>query len=372
MELSDNIIEKIRKNGPISFRDFMEMSLYFPGAGYYTSPGNKIGKTGDYYTSPHVSSLFGHMIGKQLEEMWNHLEKKSFVVIEYGGGMGLLCRDILEYCKNNSEFYDQIEYYIIEKNPVAPENKDSNLQVNGIINKKIKWIESIGELGEINGCILSNELVDNFPVHRVVMQDELMEIFVDYNNKFVELLKPASYTLRNYLAELNIILPRGYCTEINLQAIVWIEEIASTLKKGFVLTIDYGYSSSEYYSSQRNQGTLLCYYNHTINDSPYRNIGKQDITSHVNFSALHHWGLKYGLEYCGYTNQSQFLLALGLTGYLKNIEANEKGSAAGNQDKTLLIHTLLMEMGSKFKVLIQQKGLYKPGLSGIVFSRRNL
>jgi len=369
MELSDIIREKILKNGPISFCDFMEMSLYFPGLGYYTSPGSKIGKTGDYYTSPHVSSLFGHMIGKQLEEMWNHLEKKPFVVVEYGGGMGLLCGDILEYCKNNSQFYDQIEYYIIEKNPVR-EKKEGNLQIQGITNKKIKWVESVGDLGEIRGCILSNELVDNFPVHRVVMQEELMEIYVDYKNEFVEILRPAANALKNYLAELDVNLPKGYRTEINLHAIAWIEEIARTLKKGFVLTIDYGYTSSEFYSAQRSQGTLLCYYNHTINDSPYSNIGKQDITSHVNFSALHNWGLKHGLEYCGYTNQYQFLLSLGLANYLRNIETNKNDSRLENQDKSLLIHTLLMEMGSKFKILIQQKDLQKAGLSGIMFSRQ--
>lgn len=368
MELSDIIIEKIRKDGPISFHDFMDMSLYFRGSGYYTSPGSKIGKSGDYYTSPQVSSVFGHMIGKQLEEMWNLLGKKSFAVVEYGGGTGLLCKDIMDYCKNNKEFYDQIEYFIIEKNRAEPENKERNLEGRGITGNKIKWIESIRDIGEVSGCVLSNELVDNFPVHRVVMQDELMEIFVDYNNKFVEILRPANNTLKGYFTELNVILPKGYCTEINLQAIAWLEEIAIALKKGFVLTIDYGYSSAELYSNQRSLGTLLCYYNHTINDHPYNNIGKQDITSHINFSALHHWGLKNGLEYCGFTNQAQFLLSLGLADYLKKIEGNGKDNPAGNQERGLSIHTLLMDMGKKFKVLIQQKGMKQPRLSGLMFS----
>ena len=370
MQVSEIIIDKIRKNGPISFRDFMDISLYFPGSGYYTSPGNKIGKTGDYYTSPHVSSVFGHMIGKQLEEMWNLLGRKSFAVVEYGGGMGLLCRDILDYCKNNNEFYDQIEYYIIEKNPAAPGKREKNLQAQPNTNKKIKWIESIRDIGEINGCILSNELLDNFPVHRVVMQDELMEVFVGYKHGFVEILRPATKSLKDYFAELNVILPKGYCTEINLQAIAWLEEIAMVLKKGFVLTIDYGFSSSELYSIQRSLGTLLCYYNHTINDRPYSNIGKQDITSHVNFSALRHWGVKNGLEYCGFTNQAQFLLSLGLAGYLKKIEKNGKDNPAGDQEKGLSIHTLLMDMGKKFQVLIQQKEMKQPRLSGLMFSRQ--
>src|SRR5690606_23599763 len=182
------------------------------------------------------------------------------------------------------------------------------------------WYGSINEISEINGCVLSNELLDNFPIHKVVMKDELMEVFVDYQNGFMEVLQPANEDLKNYLQEQEITLLKDYTTEINLQAIDWIRDIASQLKQGFVLTIDYGFSASELYSAKRNAGTLICYKGHEINDSPYSNIGAQDITAHVNFTALNHWGKKYGLEYTGYTTQDHFLRSLGLVNYLRQLE----------------------------------------------------
>jgi SAM-dependent MidA family methyltransferase len=128
------------------------------------------------------------------------------------------------------------------------------------------------------------------------MQDELKEVFVDYKNGFTELLKPASRSLKDYMHELQVELPKGYCTEINLQAIDWLKEVAFVLKTGFVLTIDYGFTAAELFSAKRSSGTILCYHQQKINTYPYRNIGEQDITSHVNFSALYQWGLKTGLE----------------------------------------------------------------------------
>src|SRR5260221_4663655 len=150
------------------------------------------------------------------------------------------------------------------------------------------------------------------------MKDELMEIFVDYHNGFTELLKPADRPLKDYLHELNVLLPKGFRTEINRDAIDWIKAIASSLKKGYVMTIDYGHTTEAMYKSCRSYGTLLCYHQHQITDQPYQNIGKQDITSHVNFSSLCHWGLKNGLAPFGLTSQSDVLLALGFKDYLRN------------------------------------------------------
>lgn len=367
MTLSEIIIEKIRKEGPISFRDFMEMSLYYPGLGYYTSSEDKIGKSGDYYTSPYFTHIFGEIIGRQLEEIWSALyglDKKEFTIVEYGAGMGSLCHDILNYLKNQTELYKKLHYYIIEKSAVMQEKEKM------ILNEKVSWFDSIHDIPKITGCILSNEVVDNFSVHQVVMEEELMEVFVDYKNGFVETLKPASAVLKDYMNHLNVVLPKGFRTEINLQAIDWIKEIANALEKGFVITIDYGYPSSELYSMRRNSGTLLCYNKHNINDCPYSNIGKQDITAHVNFSALYYWGLKYGLEYCGFTTQAYFLLALGLADHLRKMEESGKYDHINDKEKAFFIRTLLMDMGSKLKVLVQQKGIRQPELSGLKFSQQ--
>jgi SAM-dependent MidA family methyltransferase len=358
MCLTEIIKNKIKTEGPISFRDFMEMSLYYPNEGYYTSVLDKIGISGDYYTSPVISSVFGEMIGKQIEEMWKRMGEEEFTIVEFGAGTGVLCRDILKQLSTNKELYGKINYCIIEKSASLKQKQKE------LLKEKVSWHECIHELSGITGCILSNEVVDNFAVHRVIMKDELMEVFVDCENDFTELLRPAGEELNSYLAANNIVLTPGHQAEINLQALDWISTIASSLKKGFVLTIDYGYRSSELYSAARNKGTLTCYHKHVPNNSPYQNIGKQDITAHVNFSALNEYGTRNGLTHAGYTDQSLFLRCLGLVNYLRRVEEQEKG----NKQKLIEIHTLLNTMGSKFKVLMQQKGIDTPLLSGMMLS----
>jgi len=359
MELAEIIKQKIKTEGPISFHDFMEMSLYYPGSGYYTSAKEKIGAHGDYYTSSSLTPIYGAMIGRQLEEMWHILGEQEFTIVEYGAGTGMLCCDILEYLKQNERFYNKLQYCIIEKSPAMRDKE------KGKVNEKVYWADSIHDIPDVTGCILSNELIDNFSVHQVVMGDELNEVFVDYNNDFVELLQPASQPLKNYFSELNINLPYGYRTEINLEAINWIGGIATELKKGFIITIDYGLTSSELYHESRKQGTLLCYNKHNINNCPYSYIGQQDITAHVNFSALQHWGAKNGLNNCGYTNQALFLLSLGVTDHLKRNMEHQLYDFNNFRKEAFLKHTLLVDMGNKFKVLIQGKGIPQKSLKGL-------
>src|ERR1700738_1685488 len=160
--LQEIIINKIRKDGPICFQDFMEMALYYPELGYYNHPEhNKIGKKGDFYTSSYLSPAFGAMVARQIEEMWRLLGGKAFTIVEYGAGTGILCHDILEHLKSNTELYRELRYCIIEKSPVMREIESLYLK------EKVSWHNSIGELPGINGCILSNELIDNFSVHQV-------------------------------------------------------------------------------------------------------------------------------------------------------------------------------------------------------------
>lgn len=357
MKLTDIIIKKIREKGPISFHDFMEMALYYPGLGYYTSCRKRIGKEGDYYTSPVLSSLYGQMVAKQIEEMWGLLGQQPMSIVEFGAGTCDLCLDILSYLKNNDALYSQLKYFIIEKNSLQYEQ---NLPED-----KVELIDDIERLKGINGCILSNEVIDNFPVNVVIMKNELWEVFVDYHNDFTEVLKPASRELYNYLREQDITLPENCRTEINLAALEWIKKIATSLNEGFVITVDYGYSSRELYAMNRSTGTLACYHNHKVTDSPYCNIGEQDITAHVNFSALKIWGEKYGLEYTGFCNQNYFLRSMGLADHLRKIE---KGILRNNKALFLNVNRLLLEMGSNFKILIQQKGIETGTVTGMQFS----
>jgi SAM-dependent MidA family methyltransferase len=365
--LSDIIRRSIRDKGPISFRDFMEMALYYPELGYYTSARDKIGIRGDYYTSPHLTNIYGCLIAKQLEEMWELLDKKEFTVVEYGAGMGLLCLDILKEIKKNKEFYDKLKYCIIEKSEAMRQKEREAISNEPVGAEKVTWYDSIKDIETFNGCVLANEVLDNFSVHKVVMKEEgLMEVFVDYQKDFIEVLKPANQTLKNYFANLNVTLPPGFQTEVNLQAIDWLKDISGSLKKGFVLTVDYGFPSSELYRSYRRLGTMVCYNKHAVNDLPYSDIGEQDITAHVNFSALNFWGAKFGLMNCGFTKQTYFLTGLGLTELLRKTELEADNNNL-LKERVALLQTLLLSIGKRLKVFIQQKGLDQPVLSGLNF-----
>jgi SAM-dependent MidA family methyltransferase len=362
MVLSEIIIERIKKEGPLSFRDFMEMALYYPELGYYNSTQNKIGADGDFYTSASLTAAFGAMIGRQIEEMWQNLNKKPFKIVEYGAGTGLLCHDILDYLKNNNALFQQLTYCIIEKSASMREIQKKHLY------EKVHWYDSIQDIPEITGCILSNELIDNFSVHQVVMEEQLKEVFVDYKEGFVEILKPVKKELIDYLTALNVQLPEGFRTEINLEAVAWIKEVAQSLQKGYVITIDYGSLSAELYNSHRSSGTLLCYHKHQKNDNPYLFIGQQDITTHINFSALSHWGSQFGMDCCGIVDQAQFLFALGIKEYQNSALNSNPNNLALALQESIINYRLLIDMGMKFKVLIQQKGIPLYPLSGLKLS----
>ena len=367
--LSEIVQDRIRNEGPISFHDFMEMALYYPEIGYYTSSNKKFGKEGDYFTAPFFTNVYGSVIAKQLEEMWLLTGQKEFAIVEYGAGTGELCADILKQLRHNKQFYKKLNYYIIEKSGSLCEQQKKLLTVLDDNGEKISWLNSIDDISPLTGCILANEVLDNFSVHKVIMKEnELMEVFVDHGDEFTEVLKPAPNSLKEYFKALNVELPKDFCAEVNLQAIDWLKKISTSLAKGFVITIDYGFPSSELYQPYRSLGTIICYYKHAVSDRPFSNIGQQDITAHVNFSALDLWGSRNGLMNCGFTTQSQFLAGLGLTEYLRKLELKEKNSLDVKK-KLVLLHTLLMSMGKKFKVLIQQKGLQKPRLSGLQFSQ---
>ena len=356
-DLQKIIIKEIQEKGSISFRDFMETALYYPGLGYYVSLRKKIGADGDYLTSPAITPFFGKIISRQLTEMWELLGRKKFTIVEYGAGSGSLCYDILENLQNNKRFYEMLSYIIIDKNPELCD------RLKIILPDKAERAENGKHLSGISGCILSNELLDNFPIHVVEMQDSLMEVHIGYNNGFYEILKPSSPELINYLQEQKIVLPRGFRTEVNLQIIEWLQEIAVILKEGFVMTMDYGYTSDEISSRGNKNGSVVCYYKHQVNYDPFINIGEQDITAHVNFSALKLCGIKHNLYCSGYTTQSRFLRSLGAIQTLRKMESAEKPDMKNIQN----LMTILFSLGEKIKLMVQQKGMDKVSLTGMQF-----
>ncbi len=371
-DLKTFIISRILAEGPVTFARFMEWCLYHPVHGYYTSDAACIGKEGDYYTAPCVHPLFGGMVARQLGEMHRILGKATFTILEIGGGRGFLCEDILNWLKHHDpELYRCLDYAIMELSPSMRREQQDRLAEEAA-KGKVRWVSTdllrTGELS-LEGCILSNELVDAFPVHRVRCEGgELQEIMVhEKEGRFIERLGGLSNpALSCYFAPLGVDIAEGQTVEINLLALNWLEDVASCLKRGFLLTMDYGCLATELYAPWRRDGTLRCFFRHELKDSPYENLGKQDITAHVNFTSLIRKGEEVGLHLTGLAPQYRFLLALGL---LEATAAATKdlSAVAGLQFRLALKHLLDPErgMGEIFKVLIQHKGMEKVELRGL-------
>lgn len=321
---------------------------------------------------PCVHPLFGGMIAKQLVQMANLLGGETFEVVEMGGGRGLLCEDILNWAKKNEPiFYQRLRYYLLETGPHFIKEQKERL-ASQEREGKVFWLEpeAFGE-GEvqIEGCFLSNELVDAFPVHRVVLDHGgLKEIYVTgQNGRFEEQWgKPSDQGISDYFRSMSISLQEGQKAEVNLAALNWMEKVSQCLKKGFILTIDYGYFAEELYAPDRREGTLLCYHQHRTSENLYERLGEQDMTSHVNFTSLIRKGEEAGLRFTGFVPQYQFLIALGI---LQEVESSGREMAELDALKLRLSLKHLIEpeagMGEVFKVLIQHKGIDKPGLDGL-------
>ncbi|MGB9627693.1 MAG: class I SAM-dependent methyltransferase [Thermodesulfobacteriota bacterium] len=371
-KLRQFILSHIREKGPIPFAQFMEWCLYHPQYGYYRSQRKKIGREGDFYTSPCVSPLFGGMIARQLLQMAEILGEKTFEVVEMGGGRGLLCEDILKWAKEQApEFYQHLTYSLIETAPpFLREQRErlSEYQQEG----KVSWIdpESFEDRTfQFRGCFLSNELIDSFPVHRVIYdKGRLKEIYITHQSGQLKELwtEPSDPRLSDYFKTLGITLQEGQKAEVNLKALDWIEKVSHSLLRGFVLTIDYGDTARELYSPHRMEGTLLCYFQHQSSENPYERLGEQDITAHVNFTALIQRGKEVALELTGLVPQYHFLIGLGL---LQELESQQKRMEDLEALKLRLSLKHLIEpergMGEVFKVLVQHKGVESPRLDGL-------
>lgn len=372
--LTDIITNRILTAGRITFAEFMGMALYHPELGYYSSEKIKLGKKGDYYTSPLVHRVFGELLCKQIAEMWNMSGGGDFTIVEMGAGDGTLCYDLLNYArKEHPVFYDKLIYVIIEESRGMRGVQRERLLGNAECKfDKIQWLDYSDPIFNtgINGCFISNELVDAFPVHLVEMSEgELKEVYVGIQDDvFTEILdSPSTPEINKYFERLGINLEEGQRAEVNLKAIDWMKWVSKSLVKGFVITVDYGYPAEELYAPYRKDGTLLCYFKHRVVEDPFLNIGEQDITAHVDFTTLTTIGEEEGLHTAGMTDQTHFLFGLGLGQILE-------ASAQNNIDETpaleqrLMIKNLIMPggMGSVFKILIQHKGYeIKPELSGL-------
>jgi len=313
--------------GRITFERFMELSLYHPQYGYYTGPKGsrggspRIGKTGDYFTSVSVGPIFGKLLAKQFlkfrEELGNPPE---FEVVEFGGHRGQLREDVLAAAPD-------LRYRVIDVGDPLPDS--------------------------IIGCVFSNEFLDALPVHAVYVKNGTwQEVYVD--TRFHEVLGPLSTPrLAEYLRDLPVAHMEGYRAEVNLRALDWLADVAQRLKRGWIVTIDYGYERHEYFAPHHRDGTLLCYHQHTKSANPYANVGEQDITAHVEFTSFIEHGKKLGLEPVLFTDQSHYLLEIGKSEISEIVERTAGQPSKERAAIQQLIHPGLM--GRAFQVLVQKK-----------------
>ena len=368
-ELRKIILDRIGEQGKITFAEFMAGCLYEPGLGYYTSPGKKVGAEGDFYTSSNVHQVFGRLIAREIRRMWQTMEEPAeFDIVEVGAGNGRLAADVMNALSElDHRFYTAVTCRLIEAEPSLRELQREMLNTHL---HKVVWSEpadlASGRLS-FSGCLYSNELIDSFPVHLVEMTAAgLKEVYVTAaEENFGEILsEPSRPELAAYLERLGIILYPGQRAEINLAAPAWLKSAAAALGRGFVMTIDYGFSAAELYAPHRKNGSLLCYYRHTIEENPYLRVGQQDITSHVDFTTLITVGEQEGLETVWFGEQYRFLMGAGIMEEMMLLEKSATTESERMKNRLGLKKLMLPDggMGDTFKVLIQSKGLDKPRL----------
>ncbi len=373
LELVAAIVDRIERDPQqqITFSEYMELVLYHPLHGYYASNSEQISQRGDFLTSPHLADDFGEMLAIQLYQIWQILGKPDlFNLIEMGAGQGLLAAQILAYSKRvYPNFFRSIDYIIIETAPAMIAAQQAKLK-----DLPVRWCDwaDIPDRS-IVGCFLSNELIDAFPVHQVVvLEDKLQEVYVtagdlSLNEKifkdtidYLSTDRLANYWQINQINLNNLLsgrYPHEYRTEVNLAALDWLKLVARKLQRGYIISIDYGYTSDRYYNPMRSQGTLQCYYQHAHHNDPYIHIGNQDLTAHVDFTALQNQGELLGLQTVGFTQQGLFLMALGLGERIAAISTSS-GEIQSLLQRRQNLHQLIDPIGlGKFGVLIQSQGL---------------
>ena len=346
MNIEDIIAQLIHQsNGTIGFDEFMNLALYNPKLGYYRCGKDIFGKHGDFVTAPEISDLFGYCLAKQCSE----ITKKGGSILEFGAGTGILASQILfELARLNSL---PEKYYILELSAqLQQQQKDTIARVLPEIIESVEWLSELPS--DFSGVVIANEVLDAIPAKRVRY----------HNGEFFELAVTMEHNLfkwqllDKHLKKSSMSLPKicveGFTTEVNQQALAWVDSLYQVMKDGIVLLIDYGMNRSEYHHEERTNGTLRCHYQHKANDNPFENIGKQDITTSVNFSDVAEQAAESGFTISGYCTQAMFLISLGIEQYLLDEKNTDRYFILAQQVKQL---TLPSAMGESFKVLALTK-----------------
>ena len=335
---------EIQAKGPITFARFMEVALYGEH-GYYTA---SINAGADYATSPQMHPAFGALVAGYLFKAWKALGKPTiFDVVELGAGDGGLALDILDAVESGKQREDQLDrfgealrYHAFDLRPRGP----------------VREIDELSEQASIVGCVISNELLDAFPAHIFTVRGgEILECFVgiggDGELAFVE-GDVSNDEIVARVGEYVSILPEGYRGEVNLGIEMWANNLAGLLKSGYVLTIDYGYERDMLYHPAKYEGSLRCYRDHVLGQNPFRDIGFQDITAHVDFTAVDETLLQAGLRLVSpLLTQRDFLFGLGIGDYIRQVRRELVKSAT-----EIEVHRLTSELRG-LNSLVDSRGL---------------
>lgn len=311
LELREIIRRHIAERGPIPFSEFIQLALYHPEHGYYVACDPSL----DYQSSPNVHPVFGACLARQIAEFWRLLgQPATFTVFEAAAGNGKLAQDVVAFLAvEEPEFYGCLRY--VTQDPYARGASETGTSSDKHLNRDTFAVATeLPASEEIEGCILSNELLDALPVERVCQRDgNLFELRTGYEDgQFIDVLQTPSRAILDHFQTLGLELEEGCQAEVNLEAPRWLTRASAALRRGYVLTLDYGFSAASLYASWRRTGTLLTFYRHESGDDPYVHIGRQDITSSVDFSTLISAGEAAGLRTIGETSQAEFLAALGI------------------------------------------------------------
>ena len=337
-------------DGTIPFQRYMELVLYAPGLGYYAAGSAKLGEQGDFVTAPEISSLFSQALANAIMPVVD----QDQIILEVGAGRGRMAADILIYLSQKNKLPK--EYWILELSADLRERQKQTIQdMSPELIDRVKWLDELPE--HFSGVVLANELLDAMPVQLFQKtENDINEVNITWReDKFLFQLKSSFderlvTRVKEIESGLGSEFNSGYVSEINFAAEDWIKSIAERLQQGVIVLIDYGFPRHEYYHEQRNQGTLMCHYRHRTHPDVFVYPGLQDITAHVDFTAMADAALEANMKVIGYTNQANFLIGAGLMQLAAlNEDADvQKQMEIATQIKKL---TLPHEMGELFKVI---------------------
>lgn len=378
MDLLTLIKERIQKEGPLSFRDFMELALYHPQYGYYSrDPQEVFGPEGAFRTSPEIHPVFGQVLARAASEIFQQIGPGPYAIVEMGGGSGVLAESLLCALRERfPEIYKETSYLLIDRSEAMRTAQKKRLAAYEEEGKIFFW-EKLKDLGRRNlrGVILSNEFLDALPFHRVKrLRGALREIYVDLRGgEIVETLGDLT-TPEIDLSVLHHLtgLPETWEAEVSLEAEQWMAEAARSLSCGAVITVDYGRPAHSFRRAGR-CGTWRCFFKNTLDTKPYEKIGLKDITADVNFTAQALVARENGFELTGFASQSAFLVNGGMQEILKASSATTKEQGLLDVNNKLGLRMLIHPeaLGEAFWVLIQHKGMKAPSLSGLLVNRKD-